>query len=108
MSVQEAAIHSGKISVNGAVVPLTYKLQESDVIRHRVHRHEPPVIGGDIPVVSTAGDIIVVDKPSSIPVGCVCVCVRVCVCVCMCIYIYICVCVCLCVPMCSRLLRLFS
>lgn len=47
---------------------------------HRTHRHEPPVAGGDITIISESPTEIVVDKPCTIPIHpcgsyrCVCVC----------------------------------
>lgn len=34
----------------------------------RTHRHEPPVCGGDIPIVSESAEELVVDKPCTVPI----------------------------------------
>lgn len=54
--------------MNGHTVEATYKFVNSDVLEHSVHRHEPPVSAQAITVVKDDGDVIVVDKPASIPV----------------------------------------
>lgn len=57
--------------MNGHTVEATYKFVNSDVLEHSLHRHEPPVSAQTITVVKDDGDVIVVDKPASIPVrGC--------------------------------------
>lgn len=35
---------------------------------YRTHRHEPPVCGGDIKIVSESADELVVDKPCTVPI----------------------------------------
>ena len=79
-------------------------LRDNDLLCHRVHRHEPPVSALPVEVVHEDSDILVVSKPSSIPVRlCVCVCVYVClcVCVCVCVCVRVCVCVYVCVYVCA-------
>lgn len=62
------AIESGKITVNGNVVPLQYIIKNSDLVTHLLHRHEPPVLATPISVVHQDDDYVVVDKPPSMPV----------------------------------------
>jgi tRNA pseudouridine synthase 9 len=62
------AIERGAIIVNGERVALDYKIQESDVIAHTMHRHEPPVTSRPIRIVHECDDFLVVDKPASMPV----------------------------------------
>lgn len=62
------AIETGRITVNDEKVALDYKIKNGDLLKHSVHRHEPPVQGGKITIVFKSEDIVVVDKPSSIPV----------------------------------------
>eukprot|EP00752_Nemacystus_decipiens_P001362 g1351.t1 len=64
----ENAIRTGLLTVNGKKVDLDYKLQNSDLICNRTHRHEPPVCGGDITIVSESADELVVDKPCTVPI----------------------------------------
>eukprot|EP00903_Cladosiphon_okamuranus_P019106 g17580.t1 len=64
----ENAIRSGLLTVNGEKVGLDYKLQNSDLICNRTHRHEPPVCGGDIEIVSESADELVVNKPCTVPI----------------------------------------
>ena len=79
------------VAVNGEMVTVTTVLRDNDLLCHRVHRHEPPVSAQPVEVVHEDADILVVNKPSSIPVRAVlCVCLRVCVCVCG---VRVCVCV---------------
>ncbi|KAJ3187732.1 RNA pseudouridylate synthase domain containing protein 2 [Gaertneriomyces sp. JEL0708] len=64
----EQAIQSGKIKVSGETVDLNYKIGNHDVIQHAVHRHEPPVTADPIEIVYRDEGLIVVNKPSSIPI----------------------------------------
>lgn len=43
-------------------------LQDNDFLRNRVHRHEPPVTAEPVRLLAENEDVVVVDKPSSIPV----------------------------------------
>lgn len=65
--------------VNGSKTTPEKALRDGETISHRcfrstarlivrVHRHEPPVTSQPIHVVSISEDIVVCDKPSSIPV----------------------------------------
>lgn len=42
--------------------------QDNDFLRNRVHRHEPPVTAEPVRLLAENEDVVVVDKPSSIPV----------------------------------------
>lgn len=42
--------------------------QDNDFLRNRVHRHEPPVTADPVRLLAENEDVVVVDKPSSIPV----------------------------------------
>jgi RluA family pseudouridine synthase len=64
----EFAIKSGKVTVNDIWATIDTKIKDNDVIAHKIHRHEPPVTAGDMEVVFEDDNVIVVDKPSSIPV----------------------------------------
>jgi RluA family pseudouridine synthase len=56
------------VTVNGEEVALDAVVKDNDVICHRVHRHEPPVTATPIEILVSNDDIVVVNKPSSIPV----------------------------------------
>jgi len=45
-----------------------YKIENNDFIRHTVHRHELPVSDARIQIVHEDEDVLVVNKPSSMPV----------------------------------------
>lgn len=62
------AIKSGKILVNDAIVHQGYLIKNNDRITHLIHRHEPPVTDALPLIVHQDHDILVVDKPSSIPI----------------------------------------
>ena len=68
-SYYHKAITDGRITVNKKVVnPDQYKLKEGDKIVHTTVREETPVIA-DLPALIHEDDkIIVVNKPSSVPV----------------------------------------
>ncbi|KAN0009260.1 hypothetical protein ACTFIU_006535 [Dictyostelium citrinum] len=61
-------IKRGLIKVNDQLVSPSYKIKLNDTIIHTVHRHEPPVTGETIKIISLDNNVVVVDKPSSIPV----------------------------------------
>ena len=75
----ESAINEGRILVSGKQVSCDYLIAQHDELSHTVHRHEPAVSicdgtlasPGDkrmIEVVHEDEDIIVVDKPSTLPI----------------------------------------
>ncbi|KAF9968984.1 hypothetical protein BGZ73_008921 [Actinomortierella ambigua] len=64
----EKAIKDGLIMINGATVTEDYIMRNSDVLEHSIHRHEPPVADLPVKVVLDHDGVLVVDKPSSIPV----------------------------------------
>ena len=78
-------------AVNGVVANKDTVIKNSDVITHRVHRHEPPVVGDKIDIIHKDDDLVVINKPPSIPV-CFVMCVCVCVHVCLCLYVRVYVC----------------
>merc|ERR1712195_43544 len=63
----QAAIDSGKITVSGEQVASSHVLKDGQKISHTTQRAEPPVLGAPVRVVQQEGDLVVVDKPSSIP-----------------------------------------
>ena len=65
-SYYRAAIKLGKITVNGKKVTPAYKIRESDLLQHKAHRHEPPVLSTPkIQKLWEDDEIVVIDKPSS-------------------------------------------
>ena len=61
-------IASGNVCLNNKAADLCTVIRNGDMITHQVHRHEPPVTSRPIKVVFEDDDIIVIDKPSGIPV----------------------------------------
>ncbi|XP_073824886.1 pseudouridylate synthase RPUSD2-like isoform X2 [Musca autumnalis] len=64
----ERCIKSGTLTVNYEKVPIDYKLKHNDLLANIVHRHEVPVTSEPITIVHMDEDIVVVNKPASIPV----------------------------------------
>ncbi|XP_061394626.1 pseudouridylate synthase RPUSD2-like [Musca vetustissima] len=64
----ERCIKSGTLTVNYEKVPIDYKLKHNDLLANIVHRHEVPVTSEPITIVHMDDDIVVVNKPASIPV----------------------------------------
>uniref|UniRef100_A0A672IF15 Pseudouridylate synthase RPUSD2 n=1 Tax=Salarias fasciatus TaxID=181472 RepID=A0A672IF15_SALFA len=63
------AAGEGRIRLNEAPVEdLSVVLRNNDHLRNTVHRHEPPVVGRPLEVLVDDGEVLVVDKPASIPV----------------------------------------
>ncbi|CAG2162355.1 unnamed protein product [Oppiella nova] len=61
-------IENGFLLVNNQKVDIDYKLKGHDLLTHRLHRHESPVLSAPIPVIHMSNDMLVVDKPPSIPI----------------------------------------
>jgi tRNA pseudouridine synthase 9 len=59
---------SGKIKIDGQKQILDYKVKNGDELTHSIHRHEPPVTGDAIEIIANENDMLIVNKPSSIPV----------------------------------------
>lgn len=57
------------VTVNGRTVQLSTVINHNDLICHRVHRHEPPVTSLPIQLIHEDSRVVVVNKPSSIPVS---------------------------------------
>ncbi|CCU82475.1 unnamed protein product [Blumeria hordei] len=63
------AIEKGAVVVNGKAVESTaYIVKNGDMISHTLHRHEPPVTALPISILHEDDDMIVINKPSGIPV----------------------------------------
>ena len=54
--------------VNNEPCSIDYVVQNNDFISHKVHRHELPVTGQRVRVIHEDDEVVVVDKPPSIPV----------------------------------------
>ncbi|KAF8567274.1 hypothetical protein P879_03881 [Paragonimus westermani] len=59
---------SGDLRVNDLPITPSYILQDSDLISHKVHRHELPVLNTPIKFIYEDDDVLVLSKPASIPV----------------------------------------
>lgn len=64
-----SAIKNGLITINDSSAHPDQKVCPNDVISHLIHRHEAPVVETLIKVVHEDEDMIVIDKPASIPVS---------------------------------------
>uniref|UniRef100_A0A146P8P3 Pseudouridylate synthase RPUSD2 n=1 Tax=Fundulus heteroclitus TaxID=8078 RepID=A0A146P8P3_FUNHE len=65
----ERAAKEGRIRLNESPVEdLSVVLRNNDCMRNTVHRHEPPVIGAPLKILEDDGEVLVVDKPASVPV----------------------------------------
>lgn len=65
---QEEALKGGRIRINGQIVDKEAVVREHDVVTHLIHRHEPPITSEPIKIVHQSDQLIVIDKPGSIPV----------------------------------------
>ncbi|KFY28398.1 hypothetical protein V493_02958 [Pseudogymnoascus sp. VKM F-4281 (FW-2241)] len=68
MAPAKAAIENGMVVVNGKPSSTTHVVKNGDVISHTLHRHEPPVTAAPITIISEDEDMMVICKPSGIPV----------------------------------------
>lgn len=64
----ERHIEKGSLTINNERVTADYVLKHNDLLANVVHRHEVPVTSGIIDIIHLDDDIVVVNKPSSIPV----------------------------------------
>lgn len=64
----ERCIKTGSLTVNYEKVDVDYKLKHNDLLANIVHRHEVPVTSDPITIVHMDEDVVVVNKPASIPV----------------------------------------
>ncbi|PIA41956.1 hypothetical protein AQUCO_02100063v1 [Aquilegia coerulea] len=62
------AVKSGRIQVNGEIVPVSYIVKSSQKISHFLHRHEPPVMAWDISILHKETDVVTICKPASVPI----------------------------------------
>ncbi|CAJ0933020.1 unnamed protein product [Ranitomeya imitator] len=63
------AAWAGRLRLNrDTVTDLSLVLKDNDFLRNTVHRHEPPVTAQPLHILAETEDIVVVDKPSSLPV----------------------------------------
>ncbi|KAJ1966547.1 DRAP deaminase [Dispira parvispora] len=67
-SYYRRAIEQGWITINGQKSSPETLLKGHDYLTHRIHRHEPPVTAQSPRVVYQSEDVVVVDKPASMPV----------------------------------------
>ncbi|KAH1126299.1 RNA pseudouridine synthase 7 [Glycine soja] len=63
-----SAVKCGRIQVDGEMVPVSYIVKSSQKISHFLHRHEPPVMACEVPVLQKDIDVLTVCKPASVPV----------------------------------------
>lgn len=61
-------IEAGSLTVNNEKVAIDYQLKHNDLLANIVHRHEVPVVDSPIEVVHIDRDVVVINKPASIPV----------------------------------------
>ena len=69
----ETAFHAKRLRVENLKgqtldLELTTPLSTGMVVRHLIHRHEPPVLAGDVEVVEVTEDFVAVIKPACMPV----------------------------------------
>lgn len=61
-------MEKGDIFVNGKRVGPDYVIRNGDLISHTMHRHEPPVTAEPVGIIHEDDDMIVINKPSGVPV----------------------------------------
>ncbi|XP_040568039.1 pseudouridylate synthase RPUSD2 isoform X3 [Lepeophtheirus salmonis] len=64
----ERCILDGTLTVNYDQVDTCYRLRHNDLLANIVHRHETPVLSKPIEVIHLSDDLVVLDKPCSLPV----------------------------------------
>ncbi|RKP00600.1 hypothetical protein CXG81DRAFT_13052, partial [Caulochytrium protostelioides] len=61
-------IDRGFITLNGSRARPDHVLGPNDVLRHALHRHEPPILATPPTLLYADAQLVVVDKPPSVPV----------------------------------------
>ncbi|KAK9463034.1 pseudouridine synthase [Lipomyces oligophaga] len=61
-------IQEGQVTLNGHRVGLDATIRNGDLISHRSHKHEPAVPDRPIEIIFQNEEIVVIDKPSGVPV----------------------------------------
>lgn len=64
----EQHIKKGSLTINNERVSPDYVLKHNDLLANVVHRHEVPVSSDTIDIIHIDKDIVVINKPASIPV----------------------------------------
>lgn len=64
----KARFETDRILVNGRTANLEHIIKDSDFICNRTHRHELPVLGTPIKFIHEDKDVLVIDKPPSVPI----------------------------------------
>ncbi|KAG0688276.1 hypothetical protein C6P40_001189 [Pichia californica] len=62
------ALENGQVTLNGNKTNKDTVIRNGDLICHRIHRHEPPVSSKPVKIVYQDDKIVVIDKPSGVPV----------------------------------------
>lgn len=62
------AMETGQIRVNDKHISPDHILVNGELVSHTIHRHEPPVTADPIGILHEDDDMIVINKPSGIPV----------------------------------------
>ncbi|TDZ35190.1 Uncharacterized protein C8035_v009900 [Colletotrichum spinosum] len=62
------AMETGAIVVNSKAVGPDHVVKNGDLVNHTIHRHEPPVTAEPIRVIHEDDEMVVVNKPSGVPV----------------------------------------
>lgn len=57
------------VKVNNEVIDENYVLKDNDLIINTVHRHECPVLACSLEIIHLSDDMLVIDKPPSVPVN---------------------------------------
>ncbi|KAK7873077.1 hypothetical protein R5R35_000360 [Gryllus longicercus] len=64
----ERCIRAGTLTVNYEKVDVDYRLKHNDLLANVVHRHETPVLAKPIKLIHVDDELVVLDKPCSLPV----------------------------------------
>lgn len=64
----ERHIEKGSLTINNKRVASDYVMKHNDLLANVVHRHEVPVTNDTIDIIHIDEDIVVINKPASIPV----------------------------------------
>ncbi|KAI1372912.1 pseudouridine synthase [Hypoxylon crocopeplum] len=68
LAYYKKAMETGQICVNGEPTTPDHILKNGEQVSHTIHRHEPPVNADSIGILHEDEDMIVINKPSGIPV----------------------------------------
>lgn len=68
LAYYKKAMETGQICIDGKQASTDHILKNGELVSHTIHRHEPPVTAEPVGILHEDEDMIVINKPSGVPV----------------------------------------